>query len=53
MQLVTPNGNEDITIDNMENLEGQCVETAPGSGHFVKIRLPQHTTEQSLLARYL
>ena len=53
LQLVTPNGNEDITIDSMENLKGQAVETAPGSGHFVKLRLPEHTTEQSLLARYI
>lgn len=53
LQLVTPSGNEDITVDNMEDKFGKTVEAALGSGYFVKMRLPENTTEQSLLAKYI
>lgn len=53
LELVTPSGNEDIVVESMTNKLGQPVEAALGSGYFVKLRLPNTTTEQSLLARYI
>jgi putative protease len=53
LQLVTPNGNTDITVVNMEDRHGQPMQVAPGSGHFVRIALPSSANEQSLLARYI
>jgi putative protease len=53
LQLVTPNGNEDITVENLQDRYGRAMQTAPGSGHFVRMALPRSADEQSLLARYL
>jgi putative protease len=53
LQLVTPNGNEDLVVDSMEDQHGKHMEAALGSGYFVKMRLPEHTTERSLLAKYI
>jgi U32 family peptidase len=53
LELVTPSGNEDIVIESMEDLHGAKMEAALGSGYFVKLKLPENTTEQSLLARYV
>jgi U32 family peptidase len=53
LQLVTPNGNEDITVETMEDREGRPMQTAPGSGHFVRIALPNSADTQSLLAKYI
>ncbi len=53
LQLVTPNGNEDIIVDTMEDKYGKQMEAALGSGYYVRMRLPSSANEQSLLARYL
>jgi putative protease len=53
LELVTPSGNEDIVVESMEDQYGKHVEAALGSGYFVKLKLPENTTEQSLLARYV
>jgi putative protease len=53
LQLVTPNGNVDIMVANMEDRDGRQLQIAPGSGHFVRIALPPSANEQSLLARYI
>jgi putative protease len=53
LQLVTPNGNEDIIVETMEDQYGKKMEAALGSGYFVKMQLPPSATEQSLLARYI
>ena len=53
LELVTPSGNEDIVVESMEDLHGAKMDAALGSGYFVKLRLPENTTEQSLLARYV
>jgi len=53
LELVTPSGNQDIVVENMEDQYGKQMEAALGSGYFVKLRLPENTTEQSLLARYI
>ena len=53
LELVTPEGNRDIIVEDMEDKYGKKVEAALGSGYFVKMRLPEGTTEKSLLARYI
>lgn len=53
LQLVTPSGNEDITVETMEDLDGHKMESALGSGYFVRMQLPKSATEKSLLARYI
>ena len=53
LQLVTPSGNQDIMVENMEDQYGKAIEAALGSGYFVKLRLPESANEQSLLARYV
>jgi len=53
LELVTPQGNRDIVVENMEDQYGKQIESALGSGYFVKMQLPEGTTEKSLLARYL
>jgi len=53
LQLISPEGNIDIVIEEMVDQYGKKIDAALGSGYFVKISLPEHTTPQSLLARYL
>ncbi len=53
LQLLTPTGNEDITVETMENQYGEKMESALGSGYFVRMQLPESATDQSLLARYI
>ena len=53
LELVTPQGNRDIIVENMEDQYGKQMESALGSGYFVKMQLPEGTTEKSLLARYI
>ena len=53
LQLVTPNGNEDIVVNTMEDRNGNRVEAALGSGYLVRMQLPDSASDQSLLARYL
>ena len=52
VELILPSGNQDITIDHMENMYGQAMQEASGGGYEVKIPLPNVTTEHGLLARY-
>lgn len=40
LELMTPKGNLEFELEGMENKNGAAMETAPGSGHRVKIRLP-------------
>ena len=53
LQLVTPNGNEDIVVETMEDRYGKQMEAAPGSGYFVRMQLPESANDQSLLAKYI
>jgi len=40
LQLITPRGNLRFTLEQLENLKGESLEVAPGSGHTVRIPLP-------------
>ena len=53
LQLVTPEGNEDIVVDNMEDRYGKPMDAALGSGYFVRMQLPESANELGLLAKYI
>lgn len=40
LELMTPKGNINFTLENMENKKGEAIDDAKGSGHIVKIPLP-------------
>lgn len=39
LELITPQGNHSFRLNQLENLQGQAMDAAPGSGHRVKIPL--------------
>ena len=58
MELVTPAGNLNFPLSVIESEVGQPIDVAPGSGHVVRIPVPEETRpgsidEFSLLVRYL
>ncbi|MDH5180930.1 MAG: tRNA 5-hydroxyuridine modification protein YegQ [Gammaproteobacteria bacterium] len=53
LEVIVPSGNRNLILDRMENLNGEPVEVAPGSGHHVRIPLPPADYSKGLLARYL
>lgn len=53
LELITPNGNQDFVLAAMENLNGQTMDVAPGSGHTVVIPWEGEGGELGLVARYL
>ncbi|MFY8325300.1 tRNA 5-hydroxyuridine modification protein YegQ [Pseudoalteromonas sp. ZZD1] len=40
LELMTPKGNVSFTLEMMQNKKGDCITDAKGSGHVVKIPLP-------------
>ncbi len=57
LQLITPEKNINFQLQAIENKAGLSVDAAPGSGHIVKIPLPENAgganSEYALLMRYL
>jgi putative protease len=55
VEIMTPQGNTTFTINQLENSKGQSVEVASGSGHQVRLALPEgvNPNEFSLLMRNL
>ncbi|SJM92621.1 putative peptidase [Crenothrix polyspora] len=53
LELILPEGNQDIVVEHMLGKYGQVVQEAPGSGHEVKIQLPPIKHGNGLLARYI
>lgn len=53
LELIHPSGNLEMQVDALINEAGKSVETAPGSGHRVRLRLPTMNLERALVARYL
>ena len=49
--LLTPGGRSVFTLDAMWNDKGQPVAVAPGSGHRVRLRLPNSPCEKGLITR--
>lgn len=46
LELITPQGNTSFNLDALENLEGNKIEAAPGSGHIVRILIPESLVGQ-------
>jgi putative protease len=58
MELVTPSGNISFTLETIVGRDGAATDAAPGSGHVVRIPLPEGVPvdaigEFGLLVRYL
>ena len=58
MELVTPAGNRSFDLETIIGRDGRDTDAAPGSGHVVKIPLPEAArgltlSEYALLVRYL
>ena len=58
MELVTPSGNVTFGLEEMRNKDNQSVAVAPGSGHVVRIPVPDEVDKNSvdefaMLVRYL
>jgi putative protease len=43
--LMTPAGNLNFVMESMHNLQGEAIQVAPGSGHIVRISLPESVPE--------
>lgn len=52
LEIIHPNGNHDVQLTHMENLDGQPLQVAPGSGHIVWLPLPA-TAVGAFVARYV
>lgn len=46
LELITPQGNTSFNLDTLENLEGNKIDAAPGSGHIVRISIPESLAGQ-------
>jgi len=53
IEVISPAGNQTLTLQHIENMDGESVQVAPGSGHIVRIPLPPADYQKALLARYL
>jgi putative protease len=53
LELILPEGNRDIVLDSMEDLNGNPLSEAPGGGWQVRIPLPKADAGHGLIARYL
>lgn len=53
IEVISPQGNQLIKLDHMEDLHGEDMREAPGGGYQVRIPLPPADYERALLARYL
>ncbi len=52
LELILPGGNQNITLEHMEDLHGNAMTEAPGGGYEVRIPLPPIRDPNGLLARY-
>ena len=53
LELILPEGNQDIVVEQMHDLYGHPLQEALGGGYEVRIPLPAFTGEHGLLARYI
>jgi len=52
LEIITPAGNSDVLLDNMEDAQAQVMTVAPGSGHTVWLALPAASVG-AFVARYV
>jgi putative protease len=53
LELILPEGNQDIIVECMEDMHNHSMQEASGGGYEVKIPLPETHSENGLLARYI
>ena len=53
LELIQPEGNIDITLEHMEDMQGNLMDEAPGGGYQVRIPLSESMAEKGLIAKYL
>jgi len=53
IEVITPNGNHDIHLSQMFDMNGGAINIAPGSGHQVQIPLSNGNYEKGILALHL
>ncbi len=53
LQVITPEGNHDFQLEQLENKDGQAIEIAPGSGLTVRMPTAEVSSEKALIAKYL
>jgi putative protease len=51
IEVIEPQGNQDVVLDAMWNMAGEPITVAPGSGHFVWIKL-NLKGQKAYIARY-
>ena len=47
LELITPEGNQRFQLSALTNQKGKTIELAPGSGHIVKLAMPNLTLDES------
>ena len=52
LEVIHPSGNQEITLERMENIDATAIDVAPGNGHRVWIPLPKELPG-ALLARFV
>jgi putative protease len=52
LEIIHPAGNHDLQLTRMENLDGEPMTVAPGSGHIVWLPLPESAVG-AFVARYV
>ena len=52
LELIVPEGNQDIIVERMEDMHNHSMQEASGGGYEVKIPLPETHSVHGLLARY-
>ncbi len=53
LELILPEGNQDLVLETMIDSKGSPLQEAPGSGWEVRVPLPVASAERGLIARYL
>lgn len=53
LEVILPEGNQDVIVTDMQDLQGNAMQEAAGGGYEVKIPLPECHNGHGLLARYL
>ncbi len=53
LEIISPAGNQTITLQQMENLKGESMQEAAGGGYEIRIPLPQADYQHALIARNL
>ncbi|MBK8815073.1 MAG: tRNA 5-hydroxyuridine modification protein YegQ [Methylococcaceae bacterium] len=52
LELILPQGNQDMIVENMFDMHDRTLNEASGGGYIVKIPIPARNIDRGLLARY-